>query len=231
MQERRSVVVVRPHDRLSVDMVPRLRLELLRAAADDPATVVCDLRGGVRDRAALAVLPDVARTVRDWPGCPVLVLADGADLDFLASTTDVDGLVLGRSMDDAPEVPAPPSTDRAVIRLQPTLHAPGVARRWFTAVLQGWGRLEDVAVSVLVLDELVTNAVLHAVTDVDITVTRRPTGLALTVADRSADPLVRRTPVPGDEGGHGLVLVDALAGRWGVLPRHPEGKVVWALLG
>lgn len=230
MAERGGVVVVRPHEELSHDMAPRLRLELLRAAADDPPMVVCDLRGGVRDDEALAVLPEVARTVRRWPACPFVVLADDATRVRLAAADAGHDLTVVADLEQAPAPLRIAAQDRSAIRLQPTLHAPGVARRWLTAILQGWGRLDEVAVSALVLDELVTNGVVHAGTEVDIAVTRRPDRLELTVADRSRDPLVRRTPKEGDERGHGLVLVDALSSRWGVLPRHPEGKVVWVVL-
>ncbi|MEU5704239.1 ATP-binding protein [Streptomyces aurantiacus] len=33
---------------------------------------------------------------------------------------------------------------------------------------------------------------------------------------------------PDDESGRGLLLVDALADRWGTEPRPPSGKTVWA---
>lgn len=135
-----------------------------------------------------------------------------------------------RDLADAPRPPGTPPEDRAGLRLRPTLHAPGVARRFITAVLQGWGLLDEVAVTALVLGELVTNVVLHAATDAEISVSRRPDGLALAVADTSPLPIQRRRPVEPEEGGHGLMLVEALSDRWGVLPRHPQGKVAWAVL-
>ncbi|CAM5369746.1 ATP-binding protein [Streptomyces violaceorubidus] len=35
---------------------------------------------------------------------------------------------------------------------------------------------------------------------------------------------------PDHESGRGLILVDALADRWGTEPFPPSGKTVWALL-
>ncbi|AXK35624.1 ATP-binding protein [Streptomyces armeniacus] len=35
-------------------------------------------------------------------------------------------------------------------------------------------------------------------------------------------------PRPGDEAGRGLLLVEALAERWGTEPYFPSGKTVWA---
>ena len=80
----------------------------------------------------------------------------------------------------------------------------------------------------MVVTELVTNAVEHAGTTVTVAVTRRGTGVHLAVAD-----LDRRFPALASpdrsvfDRGRGLMLVDALASLWGVMPT-PTGKVVWA---
>ena len=79
--------------------------------------------------------------------------------------------------------------------------------------------------------ELVTNAVLHAGTELEVLVSVRPGRLRLAVADRGSDaPSVTRATAD-DEHGRGLALVDALTLRWGIVPRGPAGKVVWAVLG
>lgn len=39
-----------------------------------------------------------------------------------------------------------------------------------------------------------------------------------------------RRAADGDEGGRGLVLLDAVATRWGVHPGPGGGKTVWAEL-
>jgi len=73
-------------------------------------------------------------------------------------------------------------------------------------------RLEDAR---LVVTELVANAVRHGLVgrDVDLLVRWDETCLRLEV--RSAGPFHTRKP-QATEGGWGLVLVDALADRWGV---------------
>jgi hypothetical protein len=48
-----------------------------------------------------------------------------------------------------------------------------------------------------------------------------------------ADARGDRLPCPGntgagEEGGPGLLLVDALADRWGVTPGPPPRKIMWA---
>ncbi|WP_326687747.1 ATP-binding protein [Streptomyces sp. NBC_01795] len=50
---------------------------------------------------------------------------------------------------------------------------------------------------------------------------RVPRGLGDTTA-------VRAVPGADDEGGRGLLLVETLASRWGVVARPPSGKTVWA---
>jgi hypothetical protein len=59
-----------------------------------------------------------------------------------------------------------------------------------------------------------------------------PETLRVEVVDPRGDrrPLARRTASPTDETGRGLVLIDALAARWGSEPWAPAGKVVWAEL-
>lgn len=88
----------------------------------------------------------------------------------------------------------------------------------------------------LVVAELAANAVRHA------RVPGHTFGLRIVrdmaaglvrveVADAAA---ARRPPAavprafPDGESGRGLLLVDALALRWGWMPRRPVGKTVWA---
>lgn len=46
------------------------------------------------------------------------------------------------------------------------------------------------------------------------------------IADGSDEPPVVQQPDPWASGGRGLMLVEALADRWGYEPL-PHGKVVW----
>ncbi|MEU4965979.1 ATP-binding protein [Streptomyces smyrnaeus] len=94
---------------------------------------------------------------------------------------------------------------------------------------------ETAADAELVLSELVTNAVAaRAPRDrqVGIRVERRhDAALRVEVGDTNAAEPQRRDPAPGDEGGYGLLLVDALAHRWGTERRACGiGKTVWVQL-
>ncbi|MET7685430.1 ATP-binding protein [Streptomyces sp. NPDC005423] len=54
--------------------------------------------------------------------------------------------------------------------------------------------------------------------------------LRIAVSDTRGEyrPAIRPDRGPDDESGRGLLLVDALADRWGTEPRPPSGKTVWA---
>jgi serine phosphatase RsbU (regulator of sigma subunit)/anti-sigma regulatory factor (Ser/Thr protein kinase) len=80
----------------------------------------------------------------------------------------------------------------------------------------------------LLVTELVTNALRHGGPGVDLWVRRLPAGgLRLEVVDGRAGsiPTVQR-PDDDAEGGRGLVIVQALAARWGT-ERLAAGKQVW----
>jgi anti-sigma regulatory factor (Ser/Thr protein kinase) len=97
-------------------------------------------------------------------------------------------------------------------------------------VLQLW-RVTDLTWPVEVLiSELAANVVRHARTLLTVTLTWDGRTLMAEVSD--ASPLPLRPPVaahPENEGGRGLLLVDAIATDWSVdLNRH--GKTVWFTL-
>ncbi|MGX5214031.1 ATP-binding protein [Streptomyces violaceus] len=55
--------------------------------------------------------------------------------------------------------------------------------------------------------------------------------LRIEVTDTHGDDFPRRrSPAPDAESGRGLLLVEALADRWGVQPGPVPGKTVWAEL-
>lgn len=92
-----------------------------------------------------------------------------------------------------------------------------------------YGRFCDDAQAVV--SELVTNAVRHARTPVQVTLHRGAGGFRLEVADESpAPPEPRPAEDPFAEGGRGLLLVEALSACWRV-EAQPPGKRVWARFG
>ncbi|MEU1783240.1 ATP-binding protein [Streptomyces abikoensis] len=108
----------------------------------------------------------------------------------------------------------------------------GLARRELRAALAEWGLTAIEEPAVLVLSELVTNAITHAFVrgrDIETSFCRGPQGVRLAVddADERRHPQ-RRTP--GEAGGRGLALVEALSERWGCSVRRGVGKSVWAVI-
>jgi hypothetical protein len=87
----------------------------------------------------------------------------------------------------------------------------------------------------LISAELISNAVEHARTELDVVVSVRGDVLHLGVYDREpglpqvADQEPWHPDRLRDQRGAGLWLVDAAATAWGALPWH-SGKVVWATL-
>ena len=103
------------------------------------------------------------------------------------------------------------------------------ARDFVGSVCLDWhleALLDDLA---LVVTELVANAVRHAGTDIAVKLVRLEGGVRLEVHDGSTRPLRPRSATVLDEGGRGLLLVDALSSRFGV-EGEPKGKRVWVEL-
>lgn len=114
--------------------------------------------------------------------------------------------------------------------LAPDTTAAGAARRWLRRQLGHW-ELDDMIDDLqLVLSELVTNAVLHARSAVDVVLSVGEGTIELAVADTDA-----RVPTPllaermSEEGGRGLALVNAISDEWGVTHRG-AGKQIWVRL-
>jgi anti-sigma regulatory factor (Ser/Thr protein kinase) len=107
----------------------------------------------------------------------------------------------------------------------------GTARRLVRAALAAWS-LDDLADdSMLIVSELVSNAVQHARSRfIRVTVTRpEAMRVRIGVVDKSKRLPEFREPHVGDDGGRGLALVGALAKDWGT-DQLPWGKRVWAEL-
>lgn len=123
-------------------------------------------------------------------------------------------------------------TARAAASFDPVGRSVATARSFVRDTLQGWGFADIVDDAVVLTSELVTNAVVHAGTSADVLCLRSDDGVRIEVADRYPEreiPL-QATAVnmgsPDREGGRGLQLCAALAGRWGV-EYSPTYKQVW----
>ena len=80
--------------------------------------------------------------------------------------------------------------------------------------------------AVLLVSELVTNAVLHAGSPVELALSLGRGRLRVEVGDRDPRPPLRMDHSEQSSTGRGLLLVDRAVDRWGV-ERLPSGKKVW----
>jgi anti-sigma regulatory factor (Ser/Thr protein kinase) len=126
-------------------------------------------------------------------------------------------------------------TDHMQQRLHPEPKSARLARLMIADACHAWKLSHLRYQAQLVVSELVTNAVMHAGTDMLVTASRRASGLYLAIRDGNpALPRPKQPAVAGAQlggGGRGLQIVQDTAAAWGALPTHDgEGKVVWATL-
>ncbi|MFH0522236.1 ATP-binding protein [Streptomyces sp. M41] len=104
-------------------------------------------------------------------------------------------------------------------------HIRAIAR----SLLGEWGMPELTDAVELGVTELVANVVRH-VPDrrCDVLILRRPGGVRVEVVDGCARlPAMPVGARPDVENGRGLLLLDAVADKWGVDRLHHGGKAVW----
>lgn len=110
------------------------------------------------------------------------------------------------------------------------------ARRWMRDVMRHVGREDLTETAELATSELVTNAVLHARTDISVVVDADGTDLVVEIRDGSAVAPTLPTIQPGETTadpvtlpsvGNGLLILAAVTRSWGVREEPGVGKAVW----
>jgi anti-sigma regulatory factor (Ser/Thr protein kinase) len=104
------------------------------------------------------------------------------------------------------------------------------ARRFVSDTLTTWRTTDDRETVVLLVSELVSNAVVHARTDITVTLRYDRDLVTVEVQDGSDLLPSRRDALPAATSGRGLYMVDALAHDWGVRRVPGDGKVTWFTL-
>jgi anti-sigma regulatory factor (Ser/Thr protein kinase) len=234
----RASTVVAFAGELSLATTPLVRAALLRCLAECPFTVVADLDNLlVTDRAALAVFPAVPRHLRHGPTVALVVSAAPTTV-----TGRVARRVLGHALAVYPSrevalaaaLAGQAGMKRIRVRLSADPRSAGTARRLVADACASWGLADLADAALLVVSELVSNAVVHAGTDFDLTATVR--GAYLHLAVRDGSPVPPRMPAPAGSGrpalttgGRGLYLVESCTAGWGTTVAG-DGKIVWATL-
>jgi anti-sigma regulatory factor (Ser/Thr protein kinase) len=234
----RGFTVVALAGELSLATTPLVRTELLKCLAECPLAVIVDVeRLLVTSPVALTVFPAVQHHQRHGPSVA---------LSLCAAPTTATGRMVRRAVGQT--IPVYPSRDRALaavqdrqaamqrvrVRLSADPRSAAIARRLVAEACDRWGLYDLADAALLVVSELVSNAVRHAGTDFDLTATLRGSYLHLAVRDGSPEsPLMPSRPDPGlpalTTSGRGLHLIESSTAGWGTTVGG-DGKIVWATL-
>ena len=217
------------------DVAPEVDHRIQTALAECPRGVVCALPGPLAHAPGpvLDLLASAGRHMRAWPAAPVVLSCSDPRTAAL-----LDGRVDGRQLRHASsllkgwaEVMDTTPSRTAHLRFSPSALAPYGARRFLTRVCLDWGMNHHLDSGALVVSELVTNALIHTDSDIDVLLAGDRDRLRIGVRDR--DPAAPRDPSVSSNSlhGRGLLLVDSLSDSSGALPTRDGGKLVWAVLG
>nr|WP_078851428.1 SpoIIE family protein phosphatase [Streptomyces sp. NRRL S-237] len=189
-----------------------------------PGTLLVLLTDGMVESARLPLDEGMRRV------CDALAAADPVDVGAVA-----DELVggVGRRDDDVAllllrydgQGDRPRRSHWTVWRLpDAVLHA----RRFTARTLRSWGVVDQLDEALLVVSELVTNAIAHTQGEVGMDLTLSADRLRIAVNDASPRSPVKPLWVSWEStGGRGLLIVDAVTAAWGSVPLS-GGKQVWA---
>jgi PAS domain-containing protein/anti-sigma regulatory factor (Ser/Thr protein kinase) len=194
-----------------------------RVRLSNRSTLVFYSDGLVEDRVrsieeGLDQLAEVALTTHDASAeatCDALVHGLVGDT---GSVDDVAVLVLAWD--------GPPTADRCSTVLPPVVASARRARALVTEQLEAWGLADLVETAQLCVSEVVTNAVVHAGTPVQLDIARLADRVRVEVADGGAAPPERVDADDEDVHGRGIAIVELLSAGWGV-DQLDDGKCVW----
>ncbi len=122
-----------------------------------------------------------------------------------------------------------PETVRVVTLLPPNDHSAAQGRRFVREVLLSCALPGVVDTAVLLASELITNAVLHGRSEVELTVEITRAGVKVSAADMNSRMPVMQSADELALDGRGITIVNLLASSWGVTATG-TGKVVWFCL-
>ncbi|WIM99459.1 ATP-binding protein [Actinoplanes oblitus] len=223
--------LVRLDGELSVATAPKVRTVLLKCLVERPDAVIAELAGlRVLEPVALTVFGVVARQAARWLGTPLLLSAPRKEVATWFSSGRYGRVPVLASTSEAMGVEPRERMPAVADSLLPVSGAAAHARHLAGEACARWG-LDDLADAArIVAGELVTNAVVHAGTMIDLRFSLGRRHLMITVRDGSrAMPQVAGVASTDPLAPRGLLLVEQFAKRWGAVPAE-GGKVVWASL-
>jgi anti-anti-sigma factor len=214
-------VVLTLGGRLEVAAAPQLQRAILKQLADHPPAIICEL-GQVEaiDPLCAGVFTAIQHPALSWPGTSLVlcgarpavagVLARHGLADRLAMYPDLD-----QALGSAHHRP-PMLSERLALGPVPT--AVGAGRAFVRDVCDRWGLQELAGSAELLASELITNAVVHARTAMELRVELRGPQLHLAVKDQ--DPNLARVLAAKERAGRELGLgIERVATAWGCARR------------
>jgi len=118
-----------------------------------------------------------------------------------------------------------------VLELPPATESVPTARRFVRNAMRESDTVADVDTASLLVTEIVTNAVLHALTPMTVRVSVAADVVRIEVRDGSIVAPRMHTFSATAATGRGLQMLGRLGTRRGVRTERPEGKVVWFEVG
>ena len=199
------------------------------AAQQQPDVVVLDL--GLPDLAGRDVLAGIRERS---PMSKVVIFSGTETTDRAQLAQQVEGFVLKDDdldyLIDLLETLGSARQHHATIDLRRDLGSVIQARRFVRETFAGWGISRAVDDALIVVSELVTNAITHADSPCQVRLSIDDTSVRVEVLDDGVGTPDPQPPSPTSEHGRGLHLISALTAAWGIEQIPDDGKIVWAEL-
>jgi LuxR family maltose regulon positive regulatory protein len=219
--------------RLDLTAAPQVQRAILEQLAQHPPAIICDLaQVEAIDPLCGGVFTSIRHPALGWPGTALVLCGTRpAAADTLLRHGVAPRLAMYPSLDQAlANARARPPRLRARLALGPVPTAAAAGRRFVGEVCGHWGLQVLTEPAALLASELVTNAVVHARTALELSVELRGSRLQVAVHDHDPNLLGLLAAKDGTGRGLGLLIVDQVAKAWGVRQDGARGKTVWCAL-
>src|SRR5215213_8749857 len=230
---RQGCVVLTLVGRLDLAAAPQVQRVILKELAEPPPAIICDLsRVEGIDPLCAGVFTSIRHPALGWPGTALVLCGpQPAVAEVLVQLGVARFLPMYPSLDEAlANARTRPQRLRARLTLGPVLTAAAAGRQFVTEVCGHWGLQALAEPAALVVSELVTNAVVHANTALELRVELRGSRLQVAVHDQDPDLVGLLAAKDGTDRGLGLQIVDQVAKAWGARQEGAGGKTVWCTL-